>query len=145
MKTLGTMGVVLATVAIVATAWASSVDKSSDRDAISACRSIYSGAAFPVGEIDGRWGANTERALRAFQRAHDLAPSGTVDDATASALGPEVPVLVAYTITAEDLAGPFVAIPKDMMAKAKLEAAGFSSPSKCSASARTRAPRCSAP
>ena len=131
MKVLGTIGVmVLATASIVATASDSAfaVDKGSKREAILAVQVQLDRAAFPVGEIDGRWGANTERAIRAFQRAHDLAPSGTVDDATAAALGPEVPALVAYTITADDVAGPFVAIPKDMMAKAKVPAAGFSSP-----------------
>ncbi len=131
MKTLGMIGVtVLSTVAIFATsaAAASPVDKGSGRDAILGVQVHLDRAAFPVGEIDGRWGANTERAIRAFQRAHDLAPSGTVDAATAAALGPEVRTLVAYTITADDVAGPFVVIPQDMMAKAKLPAAGFSSP-----------------
>ncbi|MEO6025888.1 MAG: L,D-transpeptidase [Candidatus Binatia bacterium] len=132
MKILDSIGVVvvLLTVAIVATSSASgsSVGKGSNREAILGVQVQLDRAAFPVGEIDGRWGANTERAIRAFQRARDLAPSGTVDDATAAALEPEVPALVAYTITADDVAGPFVAIPKDMMAKAKLPAAGFASP-----------------
>jgi lipoprotein-anchoring transpeptidase ErfK/SrfK len=85
-------------------------------------------AGFSVGEIDGRCGDNTARAITAFQRAHDLEPTGTVDAATWMALGEDVPTLVAYTITAEDVAGPFVEIPTDMMAKAKLEASSFSSP-----------------
>ncbi len=89
-------------------------------------------AAFSVGEIDGRWGANTERALRAFQQAHTLAAtgaaSGTLDDATRAALGASgEPALVPYTLTDADVAGPFAAMPADMMDKAKVPAAGYAS------------------
>ena len=97
------------------------------RDAILSAQVALDRAAFSVGEIDGRWGANTERALRAFQEAHGLAASGALDDATTAALDPGEPPLVPYTITDEDVAGPFVAIPADMMAKAKLEASSYSS------------------
>lgn len=99
-----------------------------DRDAILKTQVLLDRAAFSVGEIDGRWGDNTERAVRAFQRARNLEPTGTVDAATEAALGTDAPPLVDYTITAEDVAGPFVAIPKDMMEKAKLPASGYSSP-----------------
>jgi lipoprotein-anchoring transpeptidase ErfK/SrfK len=99
-----------------------------DRDTILRTQVMLDRAAFSVGEIDGRWGDNTERALRAFQRAQNLEPTGTLDAATEAAVGAAEPPLVAYTITAEDVAGPFVVIPKDMMAKAKLAASGFSSP-----------------
>ena len=36
--------------------------------------------------------------------------------------------LFAYTITAEDEKGPFVQVPKDLMAQAKLSFLGYSSP-----------------
>ncbi len=84
-------------------------------------------AAFSVGEIDGKWGANTERALRAFQRAHALQPTGRPDAATVAALGTDPP-LVSYTVMDADIAGPFVTIPKKMDEKAKLPASGYSSP-----------------
>lgn len=46
-----------------------------ERDVVLAVQAALDRAAFSVGEIDDRMGANTERALRAFQRTHDLAPS----------------------------------------------------------------------
>ena len=86
-------------------------------------------AWFSVGEIDGRNGDNTRRALTAFQRAHDLPASGKADDATGAALAASsAPPLVAYTITDADVAGPFATIPKDMMQKATLPAMSYSSP-----------------
>jgi lipoprotein-anchoring transpeptidase ErfK/SrfK len=100
-----------------------------DRDAILRTQVALDRAAFSVGEIDGRWGANTERALRAFQEAHGLPVTGTADDATMAALDPgDEPALVAYTITDEDVAGPFHRVPADMAEKAKLPAAGYASP-----------------
>jgi peptidoglycan hydrolase-like protein with peptidoglycan-binding domain len=44
-----------------------------DRDAILRVQVMLDRAAFSVGEIDGRSGDNTVRALRAFQRAPGLA------------------------------------------------------------------------
>ncbi len=41
---------------------------------------------FSPGEIDGRWNPNLEGAVRAFQTAHAVNPSGTVDAATWQAL-----------------------------------------------------------
>ncbi len=38
------------------------------------------------------------------------------------------PALISYTIDAEDLKGPFVDVPEDMMAKAKLPYLGYASP-----------------
>jgi lipoprotein-anchoring transpeptidase ErfK/SrfK len=83
---------------------------------------------FSTGEIDGRLGRNTNEALSAFQRAHDLAATGSLDPATEAALTSRAaePVLVPYTITAEDVAGPFVPeIPTDLMAQASLPALGY--------------------
>ena len=71
-------------------------------------------ARFSPGEIDGKGGPNTKRAIEAFERAK----GGTVAEAVA-AMGIEA--AVAYTITAEDEAGPFDPIPEDMMEKAKLK------------------------
>jgi len=85
-------------------------------------------ALFSPGEIDGGAGSNTTRAIRGFQRGHDLEASGELDAATWSALNAGAPdVLVSYTVTDADAAGPFVTLPDDMAGKAKLPALGFQS------------------
>jgi lipoprotein-anchoring transpeptidase ErfK/SrfK len=71
-------------------------------------------AGFSPGVIDGRGGSNTDNAFAAFQRqGTHTAPS-------------EQP-LSRYRITPEDAAGPYVAIPEDMMEKSKLPALGYES------------------
>jgi len=85
-------------------------------------------AHFGTGEIDGRWGSNTGRAIAAFQRSRNLDPTGTMDEATWRALTADAsPALVEYRLTAQDVAGPYDAIPEDMMAKAALPQLGFAS------------------
>ena len=78
-------------------------------------------AGFSPGEIDGRGGANTQRAIEAYERH-----TGTrVADAVAAASDPPT---VSYTITAEDAAVPTVkSIPEDMMAKARLKRLDYTS------------------
>jgi len=87
-------------------------------------------AGFSPGEIDGQGGANTRRALSAFQRAQNLEPTGQADERTLEALraSDASDPLVPYAITDGDLAGPFVpAIPEDLMEQATLEALGYTS------------------
>ncbi|HLJ04958.1 MAG TPA: peptidoglycan-binding domain-containing protein [Acetobacteraceae bacterium] len=38
-------------------------------------------------DVDGKWGSKTSTALKAFQSAHKLKPTGHMDGATAKALG----------------------------------------------------------
>jgi lipoprotein-anchoring transpeptidase ErfK/SrfK len=81
---------------------------------------------FSVGALDGRWGRNSAIALWWYQRSRGIesADPGALDEATfrslASAAG-GVPALVEYTLTADDLKGPFVSVPDDMYEKAQLE------------------------
>jgi lipoprotein-anchoring transpeptidase ErfK/SrfK len=83
-------------------------------------------AHFSPGEIDGGGGDNTRRAIAAFQRSRDLPDSGKLDEATWAALNADTaPVLVDYTITTGDAAGPFVEVSDDMMENAELTSLGY--------------------
>jgi lipoprotein-anchoring transpeptidase ErfK/SrfK len=85
-------------------------------------------ARFSPGEIDAAFGSNLRKAISAFQKAHGLNPSGSVDQPTWQALNRDAaPVLTTYEITDADLAGPFMPIPQDMVEKSKLPALGYTS------------------
>lgn len=85
-------------------------------------------ANFSPGQIDGEVGSNQRRAVAGFQAAHGLTVTGELDDATWKALQADtVGPLASYTLTAEDVAGPFQLIPKGPAAQAKLKSLGFSS------------------
>jgi lipoprotein-anchoring transpeptidase ErfK/SrfK len=78
-------------------------------------------AGFSPGEIDGRGGSNTDKAIDAYQRA----TGSRVDNLVVASTEPPT---VNYTITAEDAATPLVrSIPRDMMAKARLKRLGYTS------------------
>jgi lipoprotein-anchoring transpeptidase ErfK/SrfK len=85
-------------------------------------------AGFSPGAIDGAPGRNTRVALEQFQQARGLQVTGQPDDATRQAL-PAEPAIIPYTLTADDLAGPFIErIPDDMMEKSTLEVLAYASP-----------------
>ena len=76
-------------------------------------------AGFSPGELDGKNGPKTRLALAEFQK-HAGAAGG---------LTPPAQPLIDYTITAEDVAGPFIdKMPSDMMESAKLPGLGYVSP-----------------
>jgi lipoprotein-anchoring transpeptidase ErfK/SrfK len=84
-------------------------------------------SGFSPGEIDGLPGANTTRALTAFQQSKGLRPTGAPDCPTRQALGAEA-VLADYTITPDDASGPFAeSIPEDLVEQAQLPALGYQS------------------
>jgi lipoprotein-anchoring transpeptidase ErfK/SrfK len=88
-------------------------------------------AGFSTGEIDGRPGSNTRRALVAFQHTAQLDATGVLDaqtEATLRQAAGEAPLWRQYTITEQDVRGPFAPLPEDMMAKAKLPALFYGSP-----------------
>lgn len=88
-------------------------------------------ARISPGAIDGRWGMNTERAIRAFQQRHDLAVTGKLDEVTWRELGGEDQRDVAkeYRIGEADVKGPFIRrVPKSFKDMAKLRALSYTGP-----------------
>lgn len=84
-------------------------------------------AHFSPGEIDGAGGENTRKAIAGFQIAHGMQPTAILDDATWTALQPQGDAIVDYTLTADDVKGPFVRIPSGMAAKARMKSMGYAS------------------
>jgi lipoprotein-anchoring transpeptidase ErfK/SrfK len=83
-------------------------------------------AGFSPGEIDGQAGAKTRLALTEYQKASNLRPSGLADEETVAALGLSPEPLVSYTISQQDVAGPFIGkMPPDLMESSKLKALGY--------------------
>ena len=84
-------------------------------------------ARFSPGVIDGKNGENVRLALAAFEEAKGLQADGRMDAEVWQALvADEAPVVQAYVVTAEDMAGPFVPeIPEGYDAMAQLPALGF--------------------
>ncbi|HEV2690375.1 MAG TPA: L,D-transpeptidase [Bryobacteraceae bacterium] len=85
-------------------------------------------AHFSPGEIDGHYGDNLRRALIGYQGVHSKEQTGIGDADTWQLLNADTaPMLVSYTITESDVAGPFEPIPSDIMKQAKLKALGYQS------------------
>ena len=73
-------------------------------------------AGFSPGEIDGKLGKNTLRALEAYEGAKKQKATPAINGG-----------LRDYTITKDDAAGPFTKVPADMIAKSKLKALNYAS------------------
>ncbi len=85
-------------------------------------------AWFSCGEIDGRYAANMQRMVKAYQSSHDLKVTGTVTAETWKALREDAaPLLTRYTVTEKDTAGPFEKTPTDMNERAKMKALVYES------------------
>jgi lipoprotein-anchoring transpeptidase ErfK/SrfK len=85
---------------------------------------------FSAGQIDGKPGANFSHALAAFRSTHKLAAGDEPDCATWKALGGDAAgsATTDYTITEDDVKGPFVkAIPRSLPEQANLPALGYTS------------------
>jgi lipoprotein-anchoring transpeptidase ErfK/SrfK len=82
-----------------------------------------------VGEIDGRIGKNTFRAVSGLRSARGWAESDMIDEPIWGVLNTDTaPVLVRYWIMRDDVKGPFATLPQDMMAKARHAYLGYASP-----------------
>lgn len=85
-------------------------------------------AHFPSGEIDAVYGSNMTRAVAAWQKSQGLRATGSIDAKSWAALNRDsTPPMLTYRISEADAAGPYQAIPEDMMEKAALPALGYRS------------------
>lgn len=88
-------------------------------------------ALFSPGEMDGHYGKNTAKAVYFFQQSHGLRATARVDSATLSALaratGAPDQLIRPYRLTAADVEGPFMTIPENVQAQAKLPCSCFNS------------------
>jgi lipoprotein-anchoring transpeptidase ErfK/SrfK len=88
-------------------------------------------AGFSPGEIDGRLGDNAKKAIAAFASTHDLDPASEFrpelwEKLTATSTDP---ILVDYTITDEDVKGPFLhRLPSRMERMKDLPQLSYTSP-----------------
>ena len=87
---------------------------------------------FSPGVIDGEPGSNMRLALRGFQAAEGLPATGALDQSTWEKLvaGDTTPVMRSYTITADDVAGPFAdpVTPGDYVQMSKRKSMTWTSP-----------------
>lgn len=84
---------------------------------------------FGPGVIDGKMGMSTENALRGFQEANGLDVTGSLDEATKSALKQweKIPATRVVTIPANWGSTDYYAMPDDPAEQAKMKSLGYAS------------------
>jgi lipoprotein-anchoring transpeptidase ErfK/SrfK len=87
-------------------------------------------AHFSPGEIDGKFGENAKKALRAFAEAQQLPASSTVsEDVWKKLRTDERPIIINATITEKDVAGPFLEkLPRKMEDMKDIPKLSYTSP-----------------
>jgi lipoprotein-anchoring transpeptidase ErfK/SrfK len=87
-------------------------------------------AHFSPGEIDGKFGENARKALRAYAEAQQLPSADRPTEEVWKALrADDRPIITDYTISEKDLAGPFLAkLPSKMEDMKDIQKLGFTSP-----------------
>jgi lipoprotein-anchoring transpeptidase ErfK/SrfK len=110
-------------------------DKAPARALAAKVQILLDRSRFSPGVIDGRGGENVDNALQAFRKANGIEAKGKgIDEATLTKLAETAkeasdPVLTEYTITDEDVKGPFAKeIPDDLEAQGKLDRLAYADP-----------------
>jgi peptidoglycan hydrolase-like protein with peptidoglycan-binding domain len=87
-------------------------------------------AHFSPGEIDGKFGENAKKALRAYAKAQQLLSADKpTDDMWKALLTDDRPITSNYTISEKDVAGPFLnKLPAKMEDMKDIPKLGFTSP-----------------
>ena len=87
-------------------------------------------AHFSPGEIDGKFGENARKALRAYAEAQQLPSADRPTEEVWKALrADDRPIITDYTISGKDLAGPFLAkLPSKMEDMKDIPKLGYTSP-----------------
>jgi len=87
-------------------------------------------AHFSPGEIDGKFGENAKKALRAYAEAQQLSSSdGLAEEVWKSLQADDRPVTASYTISERDTAGPFLhKLPSKMEDMKDIPKLGYTSP-----------------
>jgi lipoprotein-anchoring transpeptidase ErfK/SrfK len=100
------------------------------RDMLIRAEVLLDRAHFSPGVIDGQDGGNLKNAVAAYETAHNMTVDGQLDDQVWTALTQDAgPVVTDYTLTDEDVKGPFLpSIPKEEANQAKLDALSYTSP-----------------
>src|SRR5829696_3420822 len=121
----------LLVVAVVCATPARAKEAELSPDAINKAEVLLDRSRFSPGVIDGSDGDNVKKAIAAFQERNGLKPSGGLDQDTWNKLkeASQDPPLTDYTITDEDVKGPFSEkIPAKMEEQADLDRLGYTSP-----------------
>jgi len=86
-------------------------------------------AHFSPGVIDGYNGENVRKAVSAYQASHNMPVNGQADNQLLAQLTAQetTPALVSYTITADDVRGPFAPVPQDLEAMSHADHLGYAS------------------
>ena len=104
------------------------LDERSEGSPVLRAQILLDRAKFSVGEIDGKMGTNALQAIAGFRAARGLPAGTSIDSDVWKALNADTaPALIEYRLSEDDVKGPFVVVPANMMFKAKLMYLGYAS------------------